>query len=36
MAIAASNLGNGRVDANIIVVGDPLEAEFTSTLIIRI
>lgn len=29
MALAASNLGNGRIDANIIVVGDPLEEEYT-------
>ena len=28
MAIAASNLGNGRINANIIVVGDPLEEEY--------
>ena len=25
MAIAASNLGDGRIKANILVVGDPLE-----------
>jgi UDP-N-acetylglucosamine--N-acetylmuramyl-(pentapeptide) pyrophosphoryl-undecaprenol N-acetylglucosamine transferase len=29
MALAASNLVNGRIDANIIVVGDPLEEEYT-------
>jgi UDP-N-acetylglucosamine--N-acetylmuramyl-(pentapeptide) pyrophosphoryl-undecaprenol N-acetylglucosamine transferase len=29
MALAASNLGNGRIDANILVVGDPLEEEYT-------
>lgn len=29
MAIAASNLGNGRIDANILVVGDPLREEYT-------
>ena len=28
MAIAASNLGDGKIDANIIVVGDPLEEEY--------
>jgi UDP-N-acetylglucosamine--N-acetylmuramyl-(pentapeptide) pyrophosphoryl-undecaprenol N-acetylglucosamine transferase len=29
MAIAASNLGNGKINANILVVGDPLEEEYT-------
>ena len=29
MALAASNLVNGRIDANILVVGDPLEEEYT-------
>ena len=29
MAVAASNLGNGVIDANILVVGDPLEEEYT-------
>ena len=29
MAIAASNLGKGKLDANILVVGDPLEEEYT-------
>ena len=28
MAIAAYNLGDGKIDANIIVVGDPLEEEY--------
>ncbi len=28
MAVAASNLGKGKVDANILVVGDPLEEEY--------
>ncbi len=28
MAVAASNLGKSRIDANILVVGDPLEAEY--------
>jgi UDP-N-acetylglucosamine--N-acetylmuramyl-(pentapeptide) pyrophosphoryl-undecaprenol N-acetylglucosamine transferase len=28
MAIAASNLGDGRIEFNILVVGDPLEEEY--------
>ncbi len=28
MAIAASNLGDGRIESNILVVGDPLEEEY--------
>ena len=28
MAVAASNLGKGKIDANILVVGDPLEEEY--------
>jgi UDP-N-acetylglucosamine--N-acetylmuramyl-(pentapeptide) pyrophosphoryl-undecaprenol N-acetylglucosamine transferase len=29
MAMAASKLGKGRINANILVVGDPLEEEYT-------
>jgi UDP-N-acetylglucosamine--N-acetylmuramyl-(pentapeptide) pyrophosphoryl-undecaprenol N-acetylglucosamine transferase len=32
MAIAASNLGNGDIKANILVVGDPLEDEYMKYL----
>ncbi len=32
MAIAASNLGEGRIKANILVVGDPLEEEYMKYL----
>jgi UDP-N-acetylglucosamine--N-acetylmuramyl-(pentapeptide) pyrophosphoryl-undecaprenol N-acetylglucosamine transferase len=32
MAIAASNLGEGRIKANILIVGDPLEEEYMKYL----
>ena len=32
MAVAASNLSNGRIKANILVVGDPLEEEYMKYL----
>ena len=32
MAIAASNLSEGRIKANILVVGDPLEDEYMDYL----